>query len=523
MNMIRIVSASIFFVWFFVSDSVISVVNAQTNVSSISITTTTTPISSTPKSKAISLGDAFVLYFDALGNQLPLSRKYINVYYIWVQKGTPLYEGLQKGIMMWLIENKSVRINRRRPISQQQFATLIELHTSIKVDITPGSRLSRDQLIVRLDDLPGYFQIMSDMMYWSSNKRPITDISNFDVLNDAYIKLTQEHIDAITFSPEKLIQGAIRGMAESIGDIHTTYFPPIESQSFNDDIHGQLEGIGAYVEMKKPWYLIIISPLKDSPAEKSWLLPGDRIIKINEFVITEDVDLTTAVKYIKWPAGSKVTITIQRASNDFTYTVVREKITILAVEKKMLSKKDAYLQIRQFNIGMINERNNAVKRLQDQSEVRHIILDLRNNPGWSLQDVVDVLSTIIPANKPTVNIKFAQWEQRITSDGQISFPLDQKKITILINKWTASAAEILALVIKDYFPQTSIIGEQSYGKGSVQSVYDYGDGSSIKVTIAKWFSGKSDIGIDGVGIIPDRIVIDNRDTIADEVLDAAIR
>jgi len=480
-------------------------------------------IASIQKSEAITFGDALVIYMDTIGRNLPQSWMYISVKYTSVGRSSPLYKALQKWIMMWLIDNKSVRVNRNTPMTEWQFASLIQSHTAIDLKPEQKARLSKDQLITRLDQLPDYFQIASDKIYGNINKkRPITDISNFGILNDAYIKLTQEYINWISLSPESMIQGAIIGMTDSIGDKHTSYFPPIESQSFSDDIHGQVEGIWAYVEMAKPGVFMIITPLDDSPAQLAWILPGDRIMSIDDLVITDQIDLATAVKAIKGPANTSVTLTILREGQTIKKTVKRAKIHIQAVVYKLLSNNDAYIQVRQFNIGMISEWNTMMTWLNKQPSVRNIILDLRNNPGGSLQDVADVLSTMIPKDKPIVAISFAQGEQIITSDGQISYSFGDKKISILINKGSASAAEILALVLKDYYPQTvSIIGEKSYGKWSVQTIYDYGDGSSIKITIANWFSGKSHISIDGIGIIPDQLVVDDKNTTEDEVLETA--
>lgn len=428
--------------------------------------------------------------------------------------------------MMWLIGNFKARIPREAKMQQDLFSRLVEKHLWVRLWDMPDTWLDRETLISWVWGLPDYYAVAADKIYAQdqSTNRPITDISNFELLNDAYLKIKNEHVNSAQLIGEELIQWAIKGLAEATQDKHTTYFPPVESLEFAQEINGQVEGIGAYIEMEQAGNLVIVSPLEWSPAQAAWLLPWDRVLQVDDIMIDESIDLQTAIGYIKGPAGTNVTLQIQRETQKLTYTITRAKVTIQWITHKLLDNGDAYITIRQFSIGIINEWNTTIQRLTQQSSVRNIIIDLRNNPWGSLQDVVAMLSTMVPKDAPILNIAFNNTQQIIPSEGTITYPRNNKKIIVLVNKWSASASEIMAGVIKEYFPTSLLIWSKTYGKWSVQSIYDYPDGSSIKITIAKRYSGKNSIGVDEIWLLPDievNAMTGDRLSNIDRALDAA--
>ncbi len=301
-------------------------------------------------------------------------------------------------------------------------------------------------------------------------------------------------------------------MAASTGDEYTVYFPPTESQAFQDELAGSFEGIGAYVDMATPGVLKIVSPIADSPAEKAGIRGGDVITKIDGLSITESVSLEYAVSKIKGPAGSEVTIEVNRGGTVLKFVVKREKIEIQYVEYKRLASGTPYVRITLFGDGTLKGFDKAAewiaKNAQDSDK---LVIDLRNNPGGGLEEVAGILSYFVAKGEPVVKVRYRDSKSQIVSAGAKN-SLSGRKIAILVNEGSASASEIMAGTIKDYLPKTVIVGTKTFGKGSVQNLIGYSDGSSIKYTIAKWFTGKTETGIDHTGISPDVEVVAKEDS-----------
>jgi carboxyl-terminal processing protease len=348
-----------------------------------------------------------------------------------------------------------------------------------------------------------------DMVFYAGNylaskgkNAPLQNAPGYDILADAYRRLLTEHIDHEKIDERALIQGAISGMADAAGDKYTTYFPPVAAQEFSDSLNGEFEGVGAYVDMAKPGELMITGPIPGSPAEKAGLLAGDRIIKIDTFEVTKDTALSDAIRKIKGPAGTQVKLTILRNGDTIEKQIERKKIKIDLVTYKKLDSQNSYIQITSFGAGTTEGFLKAVNTMT-QDGTQRLILDLRNNGGGDLQEVSNLLDYFVPAGEAKIVVKGLTSTEKLFSTGQDSV-LAGKKIIILINKGTASASEILAGTIQDYLPKTAkLVGETSFGKGSVQSLYPYWDGSTLKYTIAKWYTGKAERTIDHTGLTPD--------------------
>jgi carboxyl-terminal processing protease len=253
---------------------------------------------------------------------------------------------------------------------------------------------------------------------------------------------------------------------------------------------------------------MIVAPLKWSPAEKAWIKAWDRVLKIDGFEVTDKVTLQEAVSKVKWLAGSVVSLTILRDSKTLEIKVTRAKIIIPYVEYSKFANGDNYIHISTFWAWVAKAFSGVVWEIAKNNPGKKTIIDLRNNPGWSLDEVSDILEFFVPKWKPVVNIKYKNYSSDTLALWDKSFSFLDKQVIILINKWSASASEIMAGTIRDYLgANVKIIWETSYGKWSVQSLDDYSDGSSIKYTIAKWFTGKTQTWIDWTWIKPDLEVI----------------
>ena len=310
--------------------------------------------------------------------------------------------------------------------------------------------------------------------------------------------LKEKHIDKNSLDAQKLIYGAISGMLKSSGDPYTSFFNPEESKAFSQDIEGSFEGIGAELGIKDD-ILTVIAPLSDSPAEKSGLRAGDKILEVDGKVVI-DMTIDQAVDLIRGEKGTAVELTILHEGEQETkkVSIVRDKIEVKSV-KTEFREEIAYIKITRFSENTDREFSADVNSVISQGS-RGIILDLRNNPGGLLDESVNVASRMIPKGKVVVTEEDSAGnrESLFTFGGD---RLSSIPMVVLINEGSASASEILAGALRDNQGIT-IIGKKSFGKGSVQQLVDLPGGSSVKVTVAKWLTPNGD-NITEKGINPD--------------------
>lgn len=298
-----------------------------------------------------------------------------------------------------------------------------------------------------------------------------------------------------------LFYGAMQGMVAGLGDPYTVYFPPKEAEEFNKNLDGQFSGIGAEIGVKNN-QLLIIAPLPGTPAEKAGLLPGDKIYSIDK-VFSLNMDSNMAVEKIRGQAGTNVTLNIMRVgfSKPKDFVITRAQINVPSVMFSIKNKNVAYIRIMQFNQNTVPEFDKAIKQIQDK-KLKKLIVDLRNNPGGYLDAAVAVASEWIPEGK-IVSEKFSNGDSNDhTTIG--AHRLQDIKTVVLVNGGSASASEILSGALQDS-KKATIVGEKTFGKGSVQDYEMLSDGSALKVTVAEWYtpSGKN---INEQGIQPDVVV-----------------
>ncbi len=301
-------------------------------------------------------------------------------------------------------------------------------------------------------------------------------------------------------SATTLVDGAIRGLVESLNDPYSVYLDPGEYARLQEQIRGSFGGLGILVGIKDE-YLTVVRSYPGTPAQRAGIRQGDVITRIDGRD-ARGMDLDTAVSMMRGPVGTKVELTIVRKGVPHPWEVklVRQEISVPTVEGRMLPGKGiGYISLTQFNEKTPEELEAAISRLQKEG-MRALLLDLRNNPGGELRAVVKVAGYFVPKG-PVVYIQYRSGrEETYTSEGHtLNLPL-----VVLINRASASAAEILAGAIKDTGAGT-LVGEKTFGKGIVQTVFDLDNGAGLKLTTARYLT-PSRHDIHKKGITPDVVV-----------------
>jgi carboxyl-terminal processing protease len=299
-------------------------------------------------------------------------------------------------------------------------------------------------------------------------------------------------------SETDLFYGAMQGLVYGLKDPYSVFLPPQAATEFTKSLSGELSGIGAEIGLKNN-DLVVVAPLPDTPAEKAGLRPGDKIIGIDELSAI-GMTVETAVQHIRGSATSSVKLTIMRegVQKPIEMTIHRAKINVPAVIMTMKPGNVAHLRVMQFNDRTIPQFDKAISDLKAK-KVTGIILDLRNNPGGYLDAAVTMASEWVKSGK-IVSEKFNGGNEN-THETEGDHRLVGIKTVVLINGGSASASEIVAGALQDHKVAT-LVGEKSFGKGSVQDYETFGDGSALKITVAEWHTPNGG-NINHTGIKPD--------------------
>jgi len=326
---------------------------------------------------------------------------------------------------------------------------------------------------------------------------------NIALFTRALEQIRNNYVDGDKVAYDELIEGAIRGMIGSL-DEHSQFLDKDAYQDMQDDTRGQFGGLGIVISMKDD-ALTIVSPMEDTPGFRAGLLPDDRIIQINE-TPTEGLNLAEAVKLLRGEPGSKVTLKVMRPKT----RDVRE-ITLERAEIKVASVKDTrviedgigYVRITQFNEPTAEALETELKKLQDQS-IRALVLDLRNNPGGLLRSAIEVSQKFLHKREVIVSTRGRnpRDDQIYRAGGRERF--DGIPMVVLVNGGSASASEIVAGALQDH-KRAVLIGEKTFGKGSVQSVLQMSDETALRLTTAKYYTPSNRM-IHEQGIEPDIVV-----------------
>jgi len=338
-------------------------------------------------------------------------------------------------------------------------------------------------------------------------------------------RLSDRYLDQSALDRQKMVYGAISGMVSALGDPYTAFFPPSDNSINKEGLKGEFGGVGIQLGYEDGT-LAVVSPLDDTPASRAGVKAGDLILKIKDEKKgvdrdTAGISLPEAVKLIRGPEGTAVVLTLSREGKEsFTVSLVRDRITIpsLTAEwQEKEGKKIAYIHLLQFSEVMYEQWEDWVAEVvaeKNKSDFGGVVLDLRNNPGGFLDGAVFVAGEFI--DHGTVVEQEGGGEKQIFSVNRGGQLIDVP-LVVLVNRGSASAAEILAGALKHY-RRAVIVGEKTFGKGSVQEPEDLPDGSGLHVTISRWLlpDGSS---IDKEGVAPDVLVTENEEGEEDPILD----
>ena len=386
----------------------------------------------------------------------------------------------------------------------------------------------------------GYFLGNKNIALSLRNTAPFVNVVNrtspviydvdFSLFWEVWGRLRQKYFDQSKLDYQQMVWGAISGMTASLDDPYTVFLPPKENSDSKESLAGEFEGIGAQLGMKEK-RIVIIAPLSQTPADKAGLKPNDWIMKVDgEETVGWSVPQT--VEKIRGPKGSTVVLTILKAGdvvklqestetngavNPFEITIIRDTISVPSVE---LSYKDdiAVLKINQFGDATTEEWQKAVSQIVREGKIKRVVLDLRNNPGGYMQTAVFIAGEFLKSGIVVIqeNYDGTREESKVNREGYLlSAPM-----AVLINEGSASASEILAGALKVQ-GRARLIGEKTFGKGTIQEPEDLSGGAGLHITIAKWLLPDGS-WINGTGITPDIEVSDNLETENDEQLEVAV-
>ncbi len=332
--------------------------------------------------------------------------------------------------------------------------------------------------------------------------------ANFSTFWQAWKLIKQEYLKGEAVKEKELMYGAIDGIVRSLGDPNTNFFPPAEAKQFEETVKGSFGGIGAEIGIKEN-QLIIIAPLKDSPAERAGIRSGDKIFKIDDHD-TANIKIPEAVGYIRGVIGTKVKLLIlhEHSEKPEEITITRETIKIPTLDYKVLDGHIGYIQLKGFNQNAESLFSVAVQELHNK-KIGGLILDLRDNPGGYLEIAVNLAGWFLPKGDVVAIQEFrGGTRNEFRAYGPNTF--GNIPVVVLINQGSASASEILAGALHDN-RNAKLVGIKTFGKGTVQELKPLRDGSTIKLTIAHWLTPKGTL-IDKNGINPDyEVKIEEKD------------
>lgn len=441
-------------------------------------------------------------YFWSFFNETPFTYKYISLNFLAVNEKSEVEKSLKKLVYLNKISNLKKNLYLNKTMSAYSFYSLSKDILWLEIVIDKEILSSRNVSTEDLNSVREFYDYTKKTED-SLNKKVNILWDKKEIFDDVYDTIIWWHYSHEVIDKEDLIYWAISWLAKWTNDIHTVYFPPIESKSFEDSLSWEYEWIGSYVDMVNPWVMKITSPIPGWPAERAWLKGWDIVTKVDGKEITKDNSLNEVVSWIKWPAWTIVELTINRNGNELKIEVKREKIIIKNLETSKLDLNTYKIQIKWFGVWVANEFKEILEKIKNDTSTKKIIIDLRNNGGWYLNEVTDMLWFVVPELEKTAVVKYNNWDNNFYSAWLDIVDLNKYKIIILQNSGTASASEIMIWTLKDYFPNIVTIWENTYWKGSVQAMKEYPDWSSFKYTIAKWFTWKSQTWIDWIWFKPD--------------------
>lgn len=337
------------------------------------------------------------------------------------------------------------------------------------------------------------------------NKEPPKEVNvDFKLFWDTWDLVSRKYLDKSKVDPQKLFYGAIQGMVVAIGDPYTVFLPPDQQKSSAEELNGSFEGVGIQLGFNKEKRLVVVAPLEGTPAEKAGIEPEDMIIKIDD-KDTSGMSLPEAVKLIRGAKGTQVSLTIFREGDTDTREVklTRDTIIVKSVavkqETAQSGKKIAVIKLSRFGERTQDEWNEEVSKILSTAP-GGLVLDLRNNPGGFLEGAVFIASEFLDGGDVVLqeNYQGQKSSFKVSRQGKLL----KLPMVVIINKGSASASEIVAGALQDR-KRAKIIGEKSFGKGTIQEAENLPGGTGIHITTARWLTPNGRWVNDTEGLEPD--------------------
>ncbi len=345
--------------------------------------------------------------------------------------------------------------------------------------------------------------LFSNFKSFSETNQTIYD--KIDIFSEVLDKINKEYVDEINQSDA--MDAAINGVLQSL-DPYSSYMSPKMFESMQTETSGKFGGLGIEVGMEAG-VIKVISPLDNSPAYRAGVKAGDYIVKINETQV-QGKSLTEAVDLMRGPIGSEIEITIRRIGikTSFVFKIKREIIEIKSVKAKYIDEGVGYLRLTSFNENSSKQIEDKIKEINSNSNLKAYILDLRNNPGGLLSQAIKITDFFLNSGEIVSTKSRKSYENRkwFAKNGDLT---NGKALIVLINYGSASASEIVAGALKDH-KRAIIIGENSYGKGSVQSILPLKNNGAIRLTVSKYYLPSGD-SISKIGVGPDIEIVEKSD------------
>lgn len=303
-----------------------------------------------PQKKLMTNQELFITMVAVIAEygEIPASYKYVQIENSGTYPGSRLYDAYQKAVYLDILKPSQIPLKLSGTATHKKMVELTNLFYGEKkggVTLVDGTQLTAIDKKLTYNDLLFY---AANYLGSRNSDAPVQNAPGFEILSDVYERLLSDHIDKDSLDKRELVYGAIRGMAEATNDPYTSYFPPIAAQEFNDELNGEFEGIGTYVDMSKPGEFIITSPIPGSPAEKAGIKGGDRVLKVGDFEITKESGVEEVIRKIKGPSGTSVTLEILRGGEKITIAIVRAKIKIELVTYEKIDSTTSLVKITSF-------------------------------------------------------------------------------------------------------------------------------------------------------------------------------
>ena len=353
------------------------------------------------------------------------------------------------------------------------------------------------------------FLLIISVVFFAFSKPILSDENDIykkiDLFSEVLDKINKEYVDEVNQSDA--MDAAINGVLQSL-DPYSAYMSPDSFKNMQTETSGEFGGLGIEVSMEAG-VVKVISPIDNSPAEEVGVKAGDYIVKIDDIQV-QGKTLSEAVELMRGPVGSDIEITVRRRGERkaLIFTITREVIQVASVKSEIKEDKTAYIRLTSFNENSSNQIKNKIKEFKKNKEIKNYILDLRNNPGGLLSQAIKISDYFLENGEIVSTKSKRKYENRkwFAKKGDI---INGETMVILINYGSASASEIVAGALQDH-KRAILVGESTYGKGSVQSIIPLDNEGAIRLTVSKYFlpSGKS---ISRVGVNPDIVIAESSD------------